>query len=284
MARGSLRQRYKGSWSIILDLGYKVDPKTGKKKRKQRWYTVKGTKRDAETRLTELLHQADHNTLTEPTKLTFGEWLDTWVEAAVKPPVRRLRTYESYKSIIDRHLKPNLGQILLQELDAIHLERYYRSKSATLSQTTLEHHHAVISRALKSAMKKRLIERNAAPLVENKPKAPQVRRDAIEHCWDEAEARRFLEASNAFGRQAAAFYALALDSGARKGEICGLRWSSVDLEAGTIRIVDQLLKPGREPVFGPPKTSKVRTIPLSAQTIVLLRKHRANQELPSKGV
>ncbi len=128
MARGSLKQRYKGSWSIILDLGYQVDPQTRKRKRKQRWYTVKGTKREAEARLTELLHQADHHTLTEPAKLTFGEWLDTWVEAAVKPPVRRLRTYESYKSIIERHLKPQLGQILLQELDAIHLERYYRDK------------------------------------------------------------------------------------------------------------------------------------------------------------
>ena len=116
MARGSLKQRYKGSWNIILDLDYQVDPKTGKKKRKQRWYTVKGTKREAESRLTELLYQTNHNTLTEPTKLTFGEWLESWVEAAVKPPVRRLRTYESYKSVINRHLQPMLGQILLQEL------------------------------------------------------------------------------------------------------------------------------------------------------------------------
>jgi len=170
-----------------------------------------------------------------------------------------------------------LGQILLQELDAVHLERYYQEKAADLSQTTLEHHHAIISRSLKSALQKRLIERNAAPLVENKPKAPEVRQDVIKHCWDEADARSFLQASKTFGRPAAAFYALALDSGARKGEICGLRWSSVDLDAGTIRIVDQLLKPGREPVFGPPKNSKVRTIPLSAQTIVLLRKHRAHQ-------
>ncbi len=71
-----MKQRYRGSWSIILDLGYQVDPQTGKKKRKQRWYTVKRTKREAEARLTELLHQTNHNTLTEPTKLTFGEWLD----------------------------------------------------------------------------------------------------------------------------------------------------------------------------------------------------------------
>lgn len=277
MARGSLKQRYKGSWSIILDLGYQVDAQTGKRKRKQRWYTVRGTKRDAETKLTELLHQANHNTLTEPTNLTFGEWLDTWVEAAVKPPVRRLRTYESYKSIIDRHLKPGLGQILLQELDAVHLERYYREKGSALAQRTLEHHHAVVSRSLKSAQKKRLVERNVCQLVENTPKAPTGRLDVIDHCWDEAEAKTFLQATRAFGAQPAALYALGLDSGARKGELCGLRWSSVDLKAGTIRITEQLVKPGRAPVFGPTKNSNIRTIPLATQTVALLRKHRSHQ-------
>ena len=52
--KGCLIQRYKGSWSIVLDVGYQLDPITGTRKRKQRCITVKGTKRDAgkETRRT----------------------------------------------------------------------------------------------------------------------------------------------------------------------------------------------------------------------------------------
>ena len=46
--RGSVKRRYKGSWSLILDLGYQLDPKTGLRKRKQKWVTFRGTKKDAQ--------------------------------------------------------------------------------------------------------------------------------------------------------------------------------------------------------------------------------------------
>ena len=278
MARGSLKQRYKGSWSIVLDLGYQIDPQTGKKKRKQRWYTVRGAKRDAEARLTELLNQANHNILIEPTKLTLGDWLDSWVEVAMKPPFKRLRTYESYKLIIRRHLKPMLGDIRLQELGTEHLERYYSEKSQKLSQSTLRLHHAIISAALKSAVAKNVLPKNVAPLVANRPKpASSTAGDAHRHCWDEIQARSFLSAAKAFGPQAAALYAVALDSGARKGELCGLRWPNVDLESRTIRLAEQLIKPGQKPIFGPLKNGTERRIELSPQTVALLHKHRAHQ-------
>ena len=112
--RGSLRKRYKDSWSIILDLGYQVDRTTGKLKRQQKWITVCGTKRDAEKRLSELLHDANRGQFVQPTKRTFGEWLEEWLEKAIKPPAKRLRTYETYKSVIERHLKPRLGGLPLQ--------------------------------------------------------------------------------------------------------------------------------------------------------------------------
>ena len=53
--RGSMKQRSRGSWTLILDLGYVEDPCTGRRKRRQQWMTVRGTKRDAETRLNTLL-------------------------------------------------------------------------------------------------------------------------------------------------------------------------------------------------------------------------------------
>ena len=60
--RGSLKQRYKGSWSIILDLGYQTDPETGKRKRRQKWITFVGPRKGpggAEAKLTELLREAN---------------------------------------------------------------------------------------------------------------------------------------------------------------------------------------------------------------------------------
>ena len=70
--RGSLVQRYKGSWSIVLDLGYEVEPATGKKKRKQQWVTVRGAKREAEAKLAELVSSAHRGDFVKPNRTTFG--------------------------------------------------------------------------------------------------------------------------------------------------------------------------------------------------------------------
>jgi integrase len=87
----------------------------------------------------------------------------------------------------------------------------------------------------------------------------------------------FIAAAKEQGPQPAAFYTLALGSGARKGELCGLKWTDIDLDAGTVAFVRQLIKPGPEPVFGPLKNGESRTISIAPETVALLRKHRAHQ-------
>jgi len=74
--RGHIFKRYKGSYTIVLNLGH--DPATGK--RKQQWISVKGTKRDAEKRLAELLHQLDNGTFMKPDKKTLGEYITKTVK------------------------------------------------------------------------------------------------------------------------------------------------------------------------------------------------------------
>jgi hypothetical protein len=71
--RGHIRKRYKGSWNIILDLGYQIMPDTGRQKRVQKWFTVQGTKRDAERKITDLLHNLHRGEYVEPAKTTVGE-------------------------------------------------------------------------------------------------------------------------------------------------------------------------------------------------------------------
>ena len=249
--------------------------KQRQQRRVQKWCTVHGTKRDAEKKLAELLHDVNRSHFVEPSKLTLGEWLTEWLETAIKPPNKRLRTYETYKSVIERHLKPTLGHLRLQQLRRTDLKRYYNDSS--LSPTTLEQHHTLLHSAFKAAQLQGLVQRNVATLVIGKPHRPEGRDDVLMHCWEAQEARRFIAAAKEMGPQPAAFYTLALDSGARKGELCGLNWTDMDLEAGTVAIVRQLIKPGPEPVFGPPKNGATRTMPIAPETVALLRKHKAHQ-------
>jgi integrase len=272
--RGSLTQRYKGSWSIILDLGYETHPDTGKLRRKQKWITVRGTRKEAEKTLTDLLHAANHGTFVEPSKMTVGMWLTEWVEA-IKPRVRA-STHTRYEGIITGAiLKAPISNILLQKLRGSHIESYYAA--AKVSASTLTLHHAILHRALRKAVKDQLVAMNVATNLDDRPRREREPEDARQHAWTATEARAFLIAAKAAGTQSAAFYATALDSGARKGELGGLRWSDVDLDTAKIRIVQQLTKPGSEPTFGPTKTGRSRTISLGAETVELLRAHKQEQ-------
>lgn len=274
--RGSRVHRGKNRYALVLDRGYVVDPATGLRKRKQQWVTFHGTRKAAGEKLTELVRAMNRGEFVEPSKMTVGEWLPKWLTTVVEP-TKRLLTAATYKHIIKANLVPALGSIRLQALTAQDLQAFYSDKRK-LAPRTLRLYHAVMGAALKSALRQGLITRNVATLVEGLPRVEQPTGDSIEaNCWTAAEARTVLNAAKTFGPRAAAFYATALDTGARIGELCGLRWSDLDLDAGMVRIQRQLLKPGAAPVFGPPKRGGARTIDLNEQTLALLRAHKKHQ-------
>jgi hypothetical protein len=122
--RGHITKRSKVSWTIIVPLGR--DPQTGK--RRQKWVSVRGTKRDAERKLAELQHQINIGSFVEPTKQTVGEHLRKWLEGLNVRP----RTLEGYRDRA-RHVVTDLGDVPLSELRPDHLQDYYVSKRASLS-------------------------------------------------------------------------------------------------------------------------------------------------------
>jgi integrase len=274
--RGSIRKRYENSWSVIVDLGYQIDPSTGLRKRRQKWVTVKGTKKQAQSKLNDLLHDLGRNEFIEPSRQTLGQWLNDWLEKAVKPPAKRFRTHETYKQVIEKVIGPSwLAAIPLQQLKAADLKRFYLELK--VGPSTQAKYHAIIHSALKAAVLEGLAARNVATLVVGKPRVRLQHEDIRSQCWTAEEARAFLTVARAAGPQPAAFYTLALETGMRKAELCGLQWSDVDLETAKVQVVRQLIVPGDGPVFGPPKNGQPRTIDLGKETVQLLRSHKSHQ-------
>jgi integrase len=272
--KGHIFQRSPGTWTIVFDVGRIIDPDTGRLKRKQQWETIQGTKKEAQRRLTERLHNFNQGQVVMPSKLTLSQWLDEWMASAIKPH-KRLRSYETYHSVVHRHLKPALGHFRLRDLRASHLQAYYQSSK--LSKSTLQQHHTILFSSLKAAQKQDMVPRNVADLVIGKPRAKEGHEDAQHHCWNADEAKRFLDAAKAAGPQSAAFYTLALDSGARKAELGGLQWNDVNFDKKTITISRQLVKVSQPPIFGPTKNGRPRTVDLDEKTCEFLRRHKANQ-------
>jgi len=273
--RGHIEKRGKNSYSIVVSLG--KDAATGKYK--YQWVTVKGTKRDAERRLAELLHQIDNGTFIKPGKLTLGEYMVRWLEDYVWPNLAP-RTSEGYESILRCHLVPALGSIPLVQLKPDHIQRYYSDKlsrgrydgEGALSHTSVLHHHTCLHRALRMALRWGLINRNPADAV-TPPHAqrPQMR------TMNQEDMTRFLEAA-----KATSYYVLfyqALFTGMRRSELLALRWCDVDLllcQAHVSRTLHQL-KTG-EIVIGVPKSAKGRRmISLPPSAALLLQEHRDRQ-------
>jgi integrase len=287
----TLRYPRSRSWSLILDLGYQVDAATGNRTRKQKWITFHGSAKEADAKLRELLTAKDTGTFVAPHKLTVGEWLTQWWSAVVRK--KAPRTADSYKGAIDGHLIPKLGAIRLQALRSINLEAYYTDQQQPphpLSDATLLVHHCIMSGALKAAVRSGLVVRNVAELVNNKPRPrPLVSRgDEIgAQCWTADEAQKIQSAAETAGIQAAAFYTLALATGMRKSELGGMQWSDVNLATATIRVQRQIVtlsKRGRVALglttpwmFGPTKGKRLRASRIGAETVALLRRHKANQ-------
>jgi integrase len=238
----------------------------------------KCTKAEAEDQRTKYLSQLQRGEFVEPSKMTLGQWLPTWLAETITP-TKRPSTAASYKHIIESHLVPALGTLTLQALRPGRLQQYYGERRSTLSPATLALHHAIISGALKSAAKQGLVARNVAALVDGRPKVRKEdrRTDAIRHCWTKEEAQKAIAAAKTLGTQLGALIRFAIDSGARKGEIGALRWADVNLETGEVLINRTLLKGGRAPEFGPTKTGAARSITLDEGTVLLLREHKRQQ-------
>jgi integrase len=124
-----------------------------------------------------------------------------------------------------------LGHLRVQQVKPTDLKRY--DNEASLAPAILDQRHALLHSALKAAQLQGVVQWNMASLLIGKLHRPEGHEDVLHHCWEAEEARRFIASAKELGPQPAAFYTLTLDSAARQGELCGLKWTDIDIDAGT---------------------------------------------------
>ena len=266
--RGHIIKRYENSYTIVMNLG--KDPATGK--RKQQWVSVKGTKKDAEKRMADLIHQLDTGTFMKPGKTSLAEFLERYLKDYVTPNLSP-RTAEGYESIMRYHVIPSLGRLTLTQLRTEHIQKFYASLLATgMSTTTARHVHMALHRALRVAGKWGLLNRNPSDAAT----IPPMHRKEMQ-TWNEDEVNLFLDqAKKGF------YYALfhtALYTGMRRSELLGVTWEDVDLLMCQLRVTRGLHQVHGKYVYTQPKTVRSRrTIALSPSTLAVLHDHRTAKE------
>jgi integrase len=251
---------------VVVELP--CDPETGK--RRQKWVTVKGTKRDAERVLAEMGAQVERGFPgTAPARMTVGEYLEKWLEA-IRGTVRPT-TAAKYATEV-RRLTAAVGNILVSKLTPADVQAAAARLPETLAPATRRRTFDTLRAALRRAVEWGLLARD--PLAGVKPPSTPVREVRV---WSEEEAMRFLEAAKG-SRYYALFY-LALATGMRSGELLGLTWDDIDLTAGTVTVRRALARvSGGAPVWQDPKTPAARRrIPIDPLTVEVLRQHRKQQ-------
>src|SRR2546429_2992357 len=165
--------------------------------------TIRGTKKNAESYRTAKLRDKDLGINIEPAAESLNTYLDKWLDTAAKPRLR-IRTFDDYTSLLKRYVREPLGAIKLSDLRPIHIQRLYRSMQDNgLSPRVIRYTHAVLSSALKQAVKWEMIFRNPAAVVDL-PR--QSRKEMRAMTPDEASA--FLAAGSGPPKAAGFFFAL----------------------------------------------------------------------------
>jgi integrase len=124
-----------------------------------------------------------------------------------------------------------------------------------------------VLKALKQTVADGMIPRNAASSV----KAPKPKKEEIRPL-DREQVRAFFEAVS--GERLEPLYVLAITAGLRKGELLGLKWEDLDLEAGMLQVRRSLSEARSGRIFEVPKGGKGRSIRLTGRAVSALRKHR----------
>src|SRR6516165_12447057 len=272
---GHIRQRTPGSWELRYALG--TDPASGT--RRTATTTVRGNRRAAEKELRRLLRTLDTGEHVDPTRMTLREWLSCWL-AAVRQEVSP-KTHERYSEIVNNFLAPELGALPITKLTAAHIQTAYTKwategrrdgKEGGLSPRTRRHIHRVFNCALARAVEQQLLARNPGDAF--KKRLPKVERQEMVTLSPE-QSVRLLEAI-----KHTRFYwpvLLALSTGMRRGETLALRWKNVDLERGTLRVLESLEQTKSGIRFKAPKTDRARVVTLPAFATEALRRHKREQ-------
>ena len=250
------------------------DPQTGKTK--PRWVSGFATRKAAKEARDEARNAVHKGTYVTPQDLTVSAWLERWMDAheiELKPS-----TAKTYRDKIRLYLVPAIGHERLQALSPSRLSIVWRDMAASggkngkpVSPRTVEFARAVLRKAMEDAVVERLVQVN--PVVGSK--MPKRDGKPKHTTWTGAQLGVFLE--HVAEDRWAPLWQLFAATGMRRGEVAGLRWAEVDLDAGTVAVERSTTQLGQERVTTTPKNHERRTVAIDEQTVAALRTWKAQQ-------
>ena len=263
------RPKGSGTWRLRVYVGR--DPDTDRPIQESR--TFRGTETAARKELAKLV-AAVEGRVVEPNRATVGQLLDRWVAHVEAIGKARPKTVYEYRRKIDGRIRPVLGDVRLDKLRADAIDNAYQLWLAEgLSPSTVAVYHSILHAACRQAVKWGWIDRAATDqATAPKPRSPEMKVPTP------AQVATIVRTADADDPVLATALALAALTGCRRGELCALRGSDVDLVQRRIRISRSLTVVDGISHEGPTKTHQARDIALDDVGVGILRKRREYME------
>ena len=274
---GTIRKRSDGRWEARIIIGHKNDGSPMYKS------AFAKTQKSALKQLHQLLDLYRDVDLTEECRMTLGEWMDKWMDEYMIFTIKE-NTIKGYRSQIDHQIKPFIGHKQLASLTTADIQKFYNKikkegrvhphpiHGHVLSDSMVRKIHMMLHEAMEVAVRERYIVRNPTDNT-TIPKKTTTEKQVL----DDSQLNRFLEAIQGEPYWHDFFYVEVM-TGLRRGEICGIKWSDIDFNEGTLCIKRSVsTKEGGGVSIGETKTDAgVRTIIMPPSVATLLWKKRSD--------
>ncbi len=259
--------KHKGKWVAQVTIGKRPDGKPDRK-------TFYGKGRaEVKEKLKAIMDElAQGVNLQKQGVLTFGSWIQTWMDDYKKVSLR-LSTWETYDRLIRIHIKPALETYTLRDLDTGHIQRLYNKMIENgSSSATVRKVHQIIDSCLAKAKENRLIAWNPADSVE----LPKLESKKVRAMTTD-EMTKFLSVLK-LDVWGVGLLTL-LGTGLRIGELLALEWPDIDLRKKIIHVKRAMMRTkAKGLVLGEPKTPRsVRDIPIPPYLAAAIRLYRIKQ-------
>lgn len=274
---GTIRKRSDGRWEARIIIGHKNDGSPMYKS------AFAKTQKSALKQLHQLLDLYRDVDLTEECRMTLGEWMDKWLDEYMIFTIKE-NTIKGYRSQIDHQIKPFIGHKQLASLTTADIQKFYNKikkegrvhphpiHGHVLSDSMVRKIHMMLHEAMEVAVRERYIVRNPTDNT-TIPKKTITEKQVL----DDSQLNRFLEAIQGEPYWHDFFYVEVM-TGLRHGEICGIKWSDIDFNEGTLCIKRSVsTKEGGGVSIGETKTDAgVRTIIMPPSVATLLQEKQAD--------
>ena len=265
--KGSKREWKPGRWQLRVYIG-----RNPKDQPIFRYRQFAGGARAAEDALRRFVAEVQGERPELPDDCTLAELLERWLKHI--EPERTRYTLADYRGKINGRINPALGKVRLSKLSPILLDHAYRAwLKDGLAPATIRKQHAIIAAACHQAMKwgnlvSSPTDRATLPRAEHPETGTMTAADVAAILGNEWEDGGVLETAIVLGAL----------TGARRGELCALRWSDVDMARARVRVARSLTVRKTDWTEGPTKTRHTRPVRLGDVALEALRRRRRAQE------